>query len=101
MECMVKYAVIPANVGMVWMSIIAIRDAFLPVNLYLEYAYPVKLTTIKVNMAVAPAINKVFFTHCRYRVSVNRYSKCLVENSKFVFAIILDCCLPLKADMTI
>lgn len=58
----------------------AIRDAFLPLNLYLEYAYPVNDTIINVSTAVVTAIIMVFFTHVKYKVSLKRYSKCLKEN---------------------
>ena len=62
-EYIVKYAVIPTNVGIVWISITVIRDAFFPLNLYLEYAYPVNETIIITKIAVVILTNKVFPIH--------------------------------------
>ena len=71
-EYIVKYAVIPANVGIVWISIIVIRETFLPLNLYLEYAYPVKEITTTVNIAVAIPMKSVLPIHFKYNVLLNK-----------------------------
>ena len=56
-----------ATIGNIWTVNMEVMAKFLPLNLYLENAYPDKMDTARQRMTVDPDTKKLFLKYVMYR----------------------------------